>query len=272
MPPSPHLPLHLCQLPLSNHTSNSCVSETMSGQVPATSFGGVPQHTSHPLDDSSLPASAEATFSLPTRSHSPSASGQPVVPLPLGGGALHSAPHQGPLGLPAGMLPASVASPLGSTFGPMQGPATTLPGDSKPCLSAPTETLAEVPHASHAGALQAKSSLQVSSTAVQEHQLQALHLMAASWPAHSGARASVQPCSPNSGYYNFGARASDASCLTAVARMLPQVCNQLIRVAHTNARTKSGVRCNSKRMSVLVCSNLYVFIQIDKFGSIHFRL
>ena len=121
---------------------------------------------------------------------------------------MHSAPHQGPLGLPAGMLPASVASPLGSTFGPVQGPATTPPGESlsasssaRPCVSDTTETSAAVPHASHAGAAQETSSLQVSSTAVQGHQLQALHscldtLMAASWPAQSGARASVQPCSP----------------------------------------------------------------------------
>ena len=95
---------------------------------------------------------------------------------------MHFAPHQGPLGLPAGMLPASVASPLGSTFGPVQGPPTTPPGESlsasssaKPCVSDTTETSAAVPHASHAGASQETSSLQVSSTAVQGHQLQALH-------------------------------------------------------------------------------------------------
>ena len=186
MPPSPHLPLHLRQIPLSTTHQNPAFRSPCQGKFLLLLLGRFPSmQVIRLMTPLCLRMRAQFPRS-PPRSHNPSA---------------------------------------------MQGPATTPPASqhtssAKLCLSAPTET-AVGPHASHASTLQAQSSLQVSSTALQAYQLEALRacletLMAASWPAQSGTRASVQPCSPNSGYYNFGARASDASSLTAVTRSCPR--------------------------------------------------
>ena len=209
-----------------------------SSHLPATASGSAleefPQGSSHPLDDSALPAIAANVLFPPLEGSYPSASGNSSASPPLGEFKLGPRPALGPLGHPSGVQPASSVSPLGMTKSPVRGPVLSLAAgkltSAPSSISASAAAVAKETPGSQASF--AQKLLQVTSAMPDEGQKECLHaclqlLLSTSWPLQSPARASVQPCSPISGYCNFWVRASATSQRTAVTVQLPKVCIQL---------------------------------------------